>query len=70
MTELKQKYQEFRDSCLIYGSSEEIRSQHKEKLISFLKEFASEFYSKGWNDSVDAIWIFDDVFYEIIKELK
>jgi len=70
MTELRQKYQEFRDSCLIYGSSEEIRSRHKEILISFLKVFANEFYSQGWNDSVDAIWIFDDVFYEIIKELK
>ena len=62
MIELKEKYQEFRDSCLIYGSSEEIRSRHKEILISFLKVFANEFYS--WND------ITDRRFNEIIKELK
>jgi len=62
MTELKQKYQEFRDSCLIYGSSEEIRSQHRKILISFLKTFANEFCS--WND------ITDRRFNEIIKELK
>jgi len=70
MTELKQKYQDFRDSCLIYGATEEIRSQHKEKLISFLKAFASEFYSQGWDDATDMIRQFNVVFDKIIKELE
>jgi len=68
MNELKEKYQEFRDSCLIYGSSDEIRNQHREKLISFLKVFAASFYSRV--RGINMTRQFDAVSDEIIKEME